>query len=156
MPRLGLIRNVTFFALAMSVTATFLEARKLECSYDYVTHKTVETITETDNVTENLEYTYHHEFGSGGQDMWLFSDKASPTLETNGQEPYLKLWGNLYKKSDTYFPSIVYIDFETVKYHQIQVIDAYLKDVEKLPHGYVDSNRMLEIPVIIWDCRRLD
>jgi len=55
MPRLGLIRNVTFFALAMSVTATFLEARKLECSYDYVTHKTVKTITEIDKVNGHLE-----------------------------------------------------------------------------------------------------
>ena len=41
-------------------------------------------------------------------------------------------------------------------FHQIHAIDAYLKDVEKLPHGYVESNRVLEVPVILWDCKRLD
>ena len=88
--------------------------------------------------------------------MWPFSDKEAPTSETDSKEPYIKLWGNMFKGSDTYFPDIVYINFETVKFHQIQSIDAYLKDVEKLPHGYVESNRVLEVPVILWDCKRLD
>ena len=142
-------------ALIISFLATTLEARQLECSYNYVTHKTVKTISETDNGTGNLNYTYHHEFGSGGKDMWLFSDKESPTLEIK-HKPYINMWGNMFKGDDTYFPDIVYINFETVKFHQIQEIDAYLKDVEKLPHGYIESNRILEVPVVLWDCKRLD
>jgi hypothetical protein len=156
MPRLGSFKNAALFALAISMSASVIEARQLECSYDYVTHKTVKTISETDNGTGNLNYTYHHEFGSGGKDMWLFSNKESPTLETKSNEPYTNMWGNMFKGSDTNFPDIVYINFETVKFHQIQSIDAYLKDVEKLPHGYVESNRVLEVPVILWDCKRLD
>ena len=156
MPRLGSYKNTGFFALAIIMSASVIDARQLECSYDYVTHKTVKTISETDNGTGNLNYTYHHELGSGGKDMWIFSDKASPTLETKSNEPYTNMWGNMFKGSDTNFPDIVYINFETVKFHQIQVIDAYLKDAEKLPHGYVESNRMLEIPVTVWDCKRLD
>jgi hypothetical protein len=156
MPRLNSFKIVAafvtiFYSLALSATG-----RQLECSYDYVTHKTVKTISETDNGTGNLNYTYHHEFGSGGKDMWAFSDKEPPTLETKSNEPYTNMWGNMFNGSDTNFPDIVYINFETVKFHQIQVIDAYLKDAEKLPHGYVESNRVLEIPVILWDCKRLD
>ena len=34
------------YALAISLLVTTAEARQLECSYDYVTHKTVYKITE--------------------------------------------------------------------------------------------------------------
>ena len=154
--KLGLFKSKFLFLLTIGVLPTLIDARQLECSYDYVTHKTVLKISETDNGTRNLEYTYHHEFGLGGKDMWLFSDKESPTLETKNNEPYINMWGNMFKGSDKYFPDIVYINFETVKFHQIQSIDAYLKDLEKLPHGYIKSNRILEVPVILWDCKRLD
>ena len=156
MPRLNSLKLVAAFATILCTLASSATARQLECSYDYVTHKTVKTISETDNGTGKLNYTYHHEFGSGGKDMWTFSDKESPTLETKSNEPYTNMWGNMFNGSDTNFPDIVYINFETVKFHQIQVIDAYLKDAEKLPHGYVESNRVLEVPVILWDCKRLD
>ena len=153
---LDLFKSIFLLSFTIGALPTFAESRQLECSYDYVTHKTVKTISETENGTGNLEYTYHHEFGSGGKDGSIFSDKESPTLETKSNEPYINMWGNMYIGSDTNFPDIVYINFETVKFHQIQSIDAYLKDVEKLPHGYVESNRVLEVPVILWDCKRLD
>ena len=156
MTRTNLSKTMLSFVLTISTSATAMDARKLERSYNYVTHKTVKIISETGNEFGDLEYTYHHEFGSGGKDMWPFSDKQSPTLETKSNEPYMNMWGNMFKGSDKYFPDIVYINFETVKFHQIQAIDAYLKDVEKLPHGYIKSDRILEVPVILWDCRRLD
>lgn len=146
---------ITLFALIISFFGTLMEARQLECSYDYVTHKTVLNISETSNDTGNLIYSYHHELGSGGEDMWGFGG-TPPTLETNSNEPYFKMWGNMFWGSDKYIPSIVYINFETVKFHQIQAIDAYLKVADKLPHGYIKSNRVLEVPVILWDCKRLD
>jgi len=153
---LGSFKLIFLLAFTIGALPTFVESRQLECSYDYVTHKTVKTISETEDGTGNLNYTYHHEFGSGGKDMWIFPDKVSPTLETKSNEPYTKMWGNMFNGNDTNFPDIVYINFETVKFHQIQSIDAYLKDVEKLPHGYVESNRVLEVPVILWDCKRPD
>ena len=156
MTRTNLSKTMLSFVLTISTSATAMDARKLECSYNYVTHKTVKIISETGNEFGDLEYTYHHEFGSGGKDMWPFSDKQSPTLETKSNEPYMNMWGNMFKGSNKYFPDIVYINFETVKFHQIQAIDAYLKDVEKLPHGYIKSDRILEVPVILWDCKRLD
>jgi len=156
MPRLGSFKIVAFLAIVIGMFASVMEARELECSYDHVTYKIVKKISETDNGTGNLNYTYHHEFGSGGKDMWLFSDKESPTLETKTSEPYTNMWGNMFQGNDKYFSSIVYINFETVKFHEIQAIDAYLKDAEKLPHGYIESNRVLEVPVILWDCKRLD
>jgi len=156
MPRLGSFKIVAFLAIVIGMFASVMEARELECSYDHVTYKIVKKISETDNGTGNLNYTYHHEFGSGGKDMWLFSDKESPTLETKSNAPYTNMWGNMFKGNDKYFSSIVYINFETVKFHEIQAIDAYLKDAEKLPHGYIESNRVLEVPVILWDCKRLD
>ena len=87
MERSNSFKNTALVALAIIMSASVMNARQLECSYDYVTHKTVKTISETDNGTGNLNYTYHHELGSGGKDMWIFSDKASPTLETKSKEP---------------------------------------------------------------------
>ena len=156
MIRTNSLKKIVMSLLVISISVSAAEARQLECSYNYVTHKTVKIISETGDEFGDLEYTYHHEFGSGGKDMWPFSDKQSPTLETKSNESYMNMWGNMFKGSDKYFPDIVYINFETVKFHQIQAIDAYLKDVEKLPHGYIKSDRILEVPVILWDCRRLD
>ena len=146
---------IVLLALKIGVFGTIMEARQLECSYDYVTHKTVLNISETSNDTGNLTYSYHHELGSGGGDMWAF-DSTPPTLETKSNEPYFKMWGDMFWGGDKYLLSINYINFETVKFHQIQAIDSYLKDVEKLPHGHIKSNRVLEVPVILWDCKRLD
>ena len=153
--KLGLFKSIFLFLLTIGVLPTVIDARQLECSYDYATHKTVLKISETDNELGDLEYTFHHELGLGGNDMWIFDEKP-PTEAKKSSEPYAKMWGDLFRGSDKYFPDVVYINFETAKFHQIQAIDGYLKNAEKLPHGYIESNRMLEVPVILWDCKRLD
>jgi hypothetical protein len=144
-----------FHAFMISCLATTLEARQLECSYDYVTHKTIYKITETKNDAKTLNYTFYHTVGSGGKEMW-FGDVQLPTPEKKSKYPYSRMWGDMYWSSDENIPDIAYINFEKVEFYQIQMIDAYLKDTEKLPHGFIESNRMLEVPVVLWDCKRLD
>ena len=109
MTRTNLSKTMLSFVLTISTSATAMDARKLECSYDYVTHKIVKRISETANDTGNLDYTYHHELGSGGKDMWVF-DKEPPTLETKSSKPYINMWGDLFWGSDKYFPDVVYIE----------------------------------------------
>ena len=155
MPRLGSFKLVAAFVTILSGLASSGTARQLECSFDNVTNKEFRTISETNNNTGDLDYTYHYEFGSGGKEMWSY-DEEPPTSKTKSRKPYVNMWGNMFRGDYKYFSSIVYINFETVKFHEIQAIDAYLKDVEKLPHGYVESNRVLEVPVLLWDCKRLD
>jgi len=155
MPRLSSFKIVAFLTIVIGLAASVIEARQLECSFDYATHKEVKTISETNNNNGDLDYTYHYEFGSGGKEMWSY-DEEPPTSEIKSSKPYVNMWSNMFRRDYKYFSSIVYINFETVKFHEIQAIDAYLKDAEKLPHGYVESERMLEVPVILWDCKRLD
>ena len=155
MPRLNSLKLVAEFATILCTLASSATARQLECSFDHGTHKTVKTISETNNDVGDLNYIYHYEFGSGGREMWSFNEEP-PTSQIKSSEPYINMWGNMFQGNSKYFSSIVYINFETVKFHQIQSIDAYLKDVEKLPHGYIKRNRILEVPVILWDCKRLD
>ena len=143
------------YALAISLLVTTAEARQLECSYDYDTHKTVYKITETKNDTKTLNYTFYHTVGSGGKEMWL-GDAQPPTPEKKSNSPFTRMWRDMFWTGDTNFPILAYINFEKVKFYQIAAIDYYLKDVEKSPHGYIDSERMLEVPVNLWDCKRLD
>ena len=148
-------KKIILVAIVISMFANVMEARELECSYDHVTYKIVKKISETNNGVGDLDYIYHYEFGSGGREMWSF-DEVSPTSETKSSEPYVNMWGNMFQGNNKYFSSIVYINFETVKFHEIQAIDAYLKNAENIPHGYIESNRMLEVPLMLWDCKRLD
>jgi len=144
------------YALAISLLVTTAEARQLECSYDYVTHKTVYKITEGNDGNGNLDYSWHRILGSGGKDEWFFKEQP-PTKEIKSDTQYVKMWENMYSNSNgDWIPDIAYISFEKVKFYQIQRMDFYLKDAEMLPHGYVKSNRTLTIPVILWDCKRLD
>ena len=125
------------YALAISLLVTTAEARQLECSYDYVTHKTVYKITEGNDSTGNLDYSWHRILGSGGKDEWFFKEQP-PTKEIKSDTQYVKMWENMYSNSNgDWIPDIAYISFEKVKFYQIQRMDFYLKDAEMLPHGYV-------------------
>jgi len=52
MPRLGSFKRTTLFASAISLIAGVINARELECSYDYTTHKEVRTLSETQDASE--------------------------------------------------------------------------------------------------------
>ena len=65
MARMNSLKMAAVFVITISVLAsagTASVARQLECSYDYVTHAEVQTISETGNEFGDLEYRFHHEF----------------------------------------------------------------------------------------------
>ena len=155
MPRLGSFKNAALFALAISMSASVIEARQLECSYDYVTFKEVRTISEIDNDTGNLKFTFHHEFGSGGQDWWPHEDEPS-LAQTREAQNYIRISENLYHWGRGIFKHILYVDFAMPKFYEIISFGPALRGLEQTSRKLDGNNRMLEIPVTVWDCKRLD
>ena len=155
MPRLGSFKVVAAFVIILSGLASSGTARQLECSYDYVTVKEVRTISEIDNDTGNLKFTFHHEFGSGGQDMWPYEDEPS-LAQTLASQNYIRISENLYQWGRGIFKHILYVDFAMPKFYEIISFGPALRSLEQTSRKLDGNNRMLEIPVTVWDCKRLD
>ena len=155
MPRLGSFKRTTLFASAISLIAGVINARELECSYDYTTHKEVRTLSETQDASEELKYTFRHEYSKFGKELW--PDKSKPSLEqTPGQQNYIRISNNLYHWGRGIFKHIIYIDFEKPKFYEITSFGPALRGLEQNSRKLDGNNRMLEIPVTVWDCKRLD
>ena len=132
-----------------------MSARELECSYDYTTHKEVRTISEIQDVSRELEYSFRHEYSKYGKELWLF--EGEPSLEqTQGQLNYVRVSKNLYHWGRGIFKHIIYIDFEKPKFYEITSFGPALRGLEQTSRKLDGNNRMLEIPVTVWDCKRLD
>ena len=104
--------------LAMCLSESAVSARQLECSYDYTTHKEVRTISEIQDVSRELEYSFRHEYSKYRKELWL--REGEPSLEqTQGQQNYIRVSKNLYHWGRGIFKHIIYIDFEKPKFYEI-------------------------------------
>ncbi len=161
MARMNSLKMAAVFVITISVLAsagTASVARQLECSYDYVTHAEVQTISETGNEFGDLEYRFHHEFGSGGLNLWRMrrGNQLPMKSEQRGSLPYSKISGDLYAQGHGTFAVIFYINFERAVLYEAYNFGPALNAAEQFPLGYKKSERLLNVPVKIWDCRRLD
>jgi len=105
--------------------------------------------------SEELKYTFRHEYSKFGKELW--PDKSKPSLEqTPGQQNYIRISNNLYHWGRGIFKHIIYIDFEKPKFYEITSFGPALRGLEQTSRKLDGNNRMLEIPVTVWDCKRLD
>ena len=134
---------------------TVIDARELECRYDHISSNEVRTITEIQDGSGELGYSFRYEYSKHGKELWPFEGK--PTAEqTRGQQNYIKISKNLYHWGRGIFKHIIYVDFEKPKFYEIISFGPALRGLEKTSRKLDENNRMLEIPVTVWDCRRID
>lgn len=155
MPRVGLFKRAALFATAICLIASVINARELECIYDYTTHKEVRRISETQDASEELKYTFGHEYSKFGKELWPF--ESEPSLEqTPGQQNYIRVSNNLYHWGRGIFKHLIFIDFEKPTFYEIISFGPALYGLEKTSRKLNGNDRMLEVPVTVWDCKRLD
>ena len=153
--RTSSFKIISLSALTISVLASAAAARQLECSYEYGTHKEVRMISEIHDTSGELEYTFRHEYGKHGKKTWFGDDEPSLT-ETKGPQNFIKVSPNLYHWGLSIFKRIIYVDFENPKFYEIISFGPTLRALEITSRKIDGNNRMLELPVTVWDCKRLD
>ena len=155
MVRMNSLRNLAFIAIVIGMFTTAIDARELECSYDHISNKEVRTITEIQDDSGELEYSFSHEYSKHGKELWPFEGNPTPG-QTRGQQNYIKISKNLYHWGRGIFKHIIYVDFEKPKFYEVISFGPALRGLEITSRKLNDNNRMLEIPVTVWDCRRID
>ena len=154
-----LIKTFTMIGLTLSILATASYARELECRYDYVTHMAIKTISESTDGQGNLKWSYTSKMSpTGGKALWYKNNPEPPTLsDTKMDLPFSKISGNLYSLGYGNFATIWFINFERVQAYEAFNFGPSLYAAEKFPLAYENKKQhLLEVPVNIWDCKRLD
>tara|TARA_B100000780_G_C21088955_1_gene438818 strand:+ start:233 stop:700 length:468 start_codon:yes stop_codon:yes gene_type:complete len=155
MPRLGPFKLVAAFVTILSGLASSGTARQLECSYEYGTHKEFRTISETQDGSGELEWTFRHVYGKYGKKMWR--GNATPSMtETKGRQNYISMSPNLYYWGTGIFKHLIYINFEKPKFYEVISFGPAFKGLEITSSKIDDNDRMLQLPTNVWDCRLLD
>ena len=155
MPRLGSFKTVAAFVTIICSPASSATGRQLECSYDYGTHKEIRTISETQDGSRELEWTFRHAYSENGKKLWQGNAKPSMT-ETKGRQNFISMSPNLYYWGLGIFKHLIYINFENPKFYEVIAFGPAFQALEITSSKIDDNDRMLKLTANVWDCRRVN
>jgi len=155
MPRLGSFKVVAALVTILYSLASSAIGRQLECSYDYGTHKETRTISETQDGSGELEWTFRHGYSENGKKLWLGNAKPS-MIETKGQQNFISISPNLYYWGLGIFKNLIYINFENPKFYEVIAFGPAFQALEITSSKIDDDDRMLKLTANVWDCRRVN
>lgn len=136
---------LTLAVLWLLVSANWLHARQMECSYDYVTHLHVVQLSEVTDAGAFLNSTSWNEISpTGGKELYLF--ETSPTSKQQENNSFVKLSDVLFFGDWGYVDAIYLIDFERATMKELQFPAQVLRNADENMHLFV----------LDWDCHRLD
>ena len=119
-----------------------VQAREMECQFDFINHVTVNRISEDPKSTNLRVLSYNKISPKYGDESYLF--ELSPTPEKKWDLKYIS--GKLYWYEDSYLTELVFVDFEKAILRAFQLPEVSIEQA-------TDS---LESPLVFWECRRID
>ena len=137
-----------FFAVMITST---LQARELECRYDYITFTTIRYLKE-DQPGGNIVYKYRNV--DSGNDTYKYTGSSEFRFDTL---PLINMYDNMYySKNNDWLNSVYYIDFQRAQMHEFQAPDTYISELKIDPKKLTDGSTLITVPIQIWDCKRTD
>lgn len=127
------------------IMASPSQARQMECSRDYITHKTTIQLEELQTKNMSVNYSYRHETSPvGGKEKYIFNGEGAVNKRGTGQLTFVS--DKLFFWDSGYVNAIVLVNFEKAAFKEMQY-PAYTLDQAK---------GLISTPVVVWTCQRTD
>lgn len=140
-PEIGALRSIPVVTVCLVLVATPGLARKMECSYDYITHVTTMQLDDHDATNGAISYSYAHSISPvGGEEMFLFSERDPAQLRGAGQLKFIV--DKLFFDPLAMPSAIEFVDFERPALKQFQFPNAFLEQ----------SQDTISAPLVVWHC----
>ena len=137
--------------LTVIIAYSPLLAKEMECTYDFTVFTQTVKFKENPADLSLLPYTVRTVYPDQSKEN---DNRLKPEVKAGG--PYKKMWDNMYYNASGYIPNVSFISFETVTYRSIQFPERYLQEFDALVHEDTGYNIYAKVPIMEWDCRRLD
>lgn len=120
-------------------------SRKMECSYDFITHVTTLHLDDKGRPNGSISYELEHSISPiGGEEMFLFSKGEPSQLKGTGLFQYIE--EKVFFDPRSAPSSILFVDFGRPTLKALQFPASVLEQ----------SFDEISAPLVVWSCHRTD
>lgn len=138
-------KSFSLVVMIGTLMASPSHARQMDCSYDYVTHKTTIQLEELQTENTSVSYSYQHEVSPvGGEEMYIFDGGDAVNERGIGQIMFVS--DKLFYWNSGYVDAIVFVDFENLIF----------KEMQSPAYALGRAKDLIDATLIVWTCQRND
>ena len=146
-----LLKQITIVVLLFPIIvfAKPVEAREMQCKYDFITFTQIHYLTEN-KISGNISVKIQTVDSGNGEYVYEGSTEIKPA------NPLTKMYDNMYYEAGKdWFNTIYYVNFQKAEMNAFQSPESYLGKPPD-PNKYLKNNQLIEIPIMYFDCLRTD